>query len=158
MLVSDLKSLVPNIPWLDYINGMLTQFYPTIDTMINETMINQTKIKIIGLPYFERLSRILQETPKKVLANYVYYRAIESISVWKKDFNDTRDIKIEEQLASKLCTETIVKDFPVAASALYIRKHFNHSDRMAAMEIYENVFGSFRETLKYVISWDLLAS
>lgn len=66
----DLKEYAPMVPWLEYINNILT---PEI------LVVEDTERVILDEPGFlKNLTEILKRTPKRTIANYMFFRAASS--------------------------------------------------------------------------------
>ena len=66
----DLEEYAPMVPWLEYINKILT---PEI------LVVKDTERVILDEPgYLKNLTEILKRTPKRTIANYMFFRAASS--------------------------------------------------------------------------------
>lgn len=69
MTVRELTQKFPSIPWLEYFNTILA---PT-------TTVTEDEPVIVNVPTFiSGLEKLLEQTPKRVQANYVMWRAASS--------------------------------------------------------------------------------
>lgn len=135
----------PSIPWLGFINGILKPHHTANE---NETVL------VMGLPYFRRLEKLLYETPKKVITNYVYWRAVQTVSSWDEYLNnELQELqlnKIEKLSRSETCLKFLQKNLPLATGALYVRKNFDETKKKAVLEVFFDLLRSFNTTLKTV--------
>lgn len=70
MMIKDLSEYAPMVPWLDYINNILT---PEI------MVVEDTERVILNEPgYLRNLTIILQKAKKRTIANYMFFRAASS--------------------------------------------------------------------------------
>ena len=70
VLSRDLHEYAPMVPWLEYINNILT---PEI------LVVKDTERVIVDEPgYLRNLTVLLQKTPKRAIANYMFFRAASS--------------------------------------------------------------------------------
>lgn len=66
MTVSELQLKYPTIPWMEYFNTILAP----------SATVTEDEMVIINVPsYITDLERLLEQTPKRVQANYVMWRA-----------------------------------------------------------------------------------
>lgn len=57
--------MYPYIPWVEYINALLP----------NGLRVDENEVINIRVPtFFEKLGKLLEQTPKKVIANYLMWR------------------------------------------------------------------------------------
>jgi membrane metallo-endopeptidase-like protein 1 len=83
MTVRQLDKNFPTIPWLEYFNNLLA---PGIGITEDEQV-------IVNVPSFiSDLERLLQQTPKRVQANYIMFRAAASSVSYLTD--DIRKVQL----------------------------------------------------------------
>lgn len=70
-LIKELQESYPYIPWLDYINALLPE---GLDVEENELVINSVP------SFFTELGPILEQTPKRTMANYFMWRVVLALS------------------------------------------------------------------------------
>lgn len=100
--------------------------------------------------YFLRLDKLLKNTPKKVLANYIYWSAVaSSIESWET-IEELEIIFGLEERRSEFCAEMLIDNLPLASGALYARRYFNHTKKQSTEEIIDNLIYAFRKNLKTV--------
>lgn len=57
--------MYPYIRWVEYINALLPK----------QLVVNEDEIIVVSVPsYFESLGQLLENTPKRVIANYMMWR------------------------------------------------------------------------------------
>lgn len=96
----------PYIQWLEYMNSLLT---------LNQN-VNENEMIIVKVPcYFERLGQLLQNTPKRVIANYMIFRIAYMSSFYLTDqlrnrqmvyFSSLSGVK-EQMVRWKECTDLV---------------------------------------------------
>merc|ERR1712112_285300 len=69
MMIRDLTEYAPMVPWLEYINNILTEDLVQVD---------ETERVILKQPgYLRNLTILLPKTSKKTIANYIFWRATQ---------------------------------------------------------------------------------
>lgn len=66
--MSEVQQMYPYIQWMDYLNHLL----PSMKIDENEIILVKTPA------FFEKLGKLLEETPKRTIANYLMWKATES--------------------------------------------------------------------------------
>ncbi|KAB0797753.1 hypothetical protein PPYR_08746 [Photinus pyralis] len=69
MSVSELQQKVPSIPWLEYLNSVLN--------VTNITIKASHVIILVHPSYFPQFEKLLNNTPKRLLANYLMWKAVK---------------------------------------------------------------------------------
>lgn len=65
MTLRDVQQRYPYVPWVEYINALLP---PGLE-------VNETETIIVSVPsYFDSLGPLLENTPKRTIANYLMWR------------------------------------------------------------------------------------
>lgn len=93
MRIKDLSDLDPNTPWLDYINTILSAeiIQVTEDEMI-----------IVDVPeYISKFSKYIQETPARVQANYMLWRAAAASMKYLTEEARKISLKFSQKLTGK---------------------------------------------------------
>ncbi|XP_031559890.1 endothelin-converting enzyme 1-like [Actinia tenebrosa] len=136
MTVKELKKEVPEYDWLNHLNTMFT----------TDKIQESEELTVPALPYLKKLMKLVENTPKSVLSNYLVWNVIQDeVSFLSKPYRDARTKYRDSVLGSKgqkkrwkTCvsyTNELVGDILGAA---YIRKHFDkHSKEMAKSMILE---------------------
>lgn len=97
--------------------------------------------------YFVKLESILKRTKKRVLGNYLMWRAIqEKVSFLPEVFRKRRLKYLEEVTGKKkyasrreICANTASSMLDLAVSAMYVRKHFKDNIKEKAAVIVESL-------------------
>ena len=114
---------------------------------------------VLGAPsYIERLQKLLAATPKRTVANYMYWRAVaDSIDYLnEKSRNqlflwESKKLGHSEKIPRwKECVISVTKSLPLSAGALYVKNYFNEKAKTAAVKMTENIKTAFRKNLKKV--------
>lgn len=63
--LSEVQEMYPYIPWVEYINALLPA----------NLKIDENEVIIVSVPtFFTKLGELLEQTPKKIIANYMMWR------------------------------------------------------------------------------------
>ena len=149
MTISDLQSTYPTIPWLDYINRILSP---------HQTLHSTDTVIVPAPSYLKNLEPLLAKTPKRVLANYALWRVVQESA----ELMGTADEQVRElrrEFMSKLtgggkssprwveCLKEASVRLRHAAGALYVRRHFSKEAKARGVEMARGVQESFRNML-----------
>merc|ERR1740129_386284 len=150
MLIKDLHTLAPMVPWLEYINNILTEDLLQVDE--NERV-------IVDEPgYFQNLTKLLEKTEKRTIANYMMWRvARASLGYFTEE---ARKIQLEfaknitgtktETPRWKSCTGSASGSFGSPVGNLYVQKHFNQDAKEKMLEMVRDVRTEFDNILNEV--------
>ncbi|XP_050738565.1 neprilysin-2-like isoform X4 [Eriocheir sinensis] len=147
MTIGELQTMVPEIPWLEYINRVLHPFFT----------VNIEEPVVVGVPdYVKNLGKLLKNTPNRVIANYMLWR-VTSASVGYLS-EDARDIQLEysKKLVGKgtreprwkECMGTISRSLSHAVGSMYARKFFKEDAKQAADTMVHFIRSEFRKILE----------
>ncbi|KFB42374.1 AGAP001791-PA-like protein [Anopheles sinensis] len=150
MTVKEFQQRYPYTDWVDYFNAILKDTGIVIDE--NE-MINLTVPK-----FMKQLGPLLQNTPKRVMANYVMWRISEFSSVFLTEKLRKRQLqystaisgKQEQKPRWKECVEITAERLPISVGALYIRKYFREESKRAVLDMVNDIKSEFVNILKKV--------
>ncbi|XP_031344636.1 neprilysin-2-like isoform X2 [Photinus pyralis] len=129
--VSELQQIVPYIPWLEYLNSVLN--IPNITIKASQEIIFEHPI------YFSDLEKLLNNTPKRVLANYLMWKVVELSIPYITE-------KLEQYECSTFRWSTCVS--LTLDSALYVRKHFHEDNKQEVTEMVSNIKKEFAKNVK----------
>lgn len=88
--------MYPYIQWVDYINALLP---PTLQINENETV-------VVTVPsFFEKLGKLLEETPKRTIANYLLWRVSAFSSYFLTDELRKRQLLYTTAVSGKQAQE-----------------------------------------------------
>jgi neprilysin len=149
MTLSEVQAEYPYIDWLSYINAILHK-----DVQIKDHDVINVSVK----RFFKDLEKILKETPKRTMANYVMWLITKSSSFYlteklrKRQLQYSKDVSGIEALEPrwKECVSATIDDLPMSVSALYIRKYFRNDAKKAALEMVQNIRVVFENILQTV--------
>ncbi|XP_031626240.1 neprilysin-2-like isoform X3 [Contarinia nasturtii] len=155
--IAQLETKYPHIRWTEYFNALMPK----------DMKLSQTETVVVVAPvYFERLAAILENTPKRTIANFFAWR---SYIVSSNFLNDQVRIRKIQYLSSvtgngdgksgqagtsqwKECISYTTSTLSPAVGALYVRKYFNEKSKQHALEIVDNIRSSFIDML-HKVQW-----
>jgi len=165
MKVSELINLDPDTPWLDYINAVLSK---------DIVQISGDEIIIVDVPsYITNFSKLIRETPGRVQANYLMWRAAAASMSYLNEAADKISLKFSKKLTGKseepprwrkcvgaasgeLSTMYTMSHFTGslanAVGSLYVTKYFNEDSKVAALEMVSEIRRQF-EILLDEVDW-----
>lgn len=141
----------PGHVWLTYFNSILPP----------QSHLDDDSVVIVGaVSFFEQLGNLLDNTNKRVMANYAAWRqAVSSVNYLPSTFR-TRQLEYDRLTTGRTdanprwleCVETTLGYYPIAFGALYVRKHFNAAAKDIAQEMVDNIQEEFKIMLTE-ITW-----
>ncbi|XP_055296722.1 neprilysin-2-like [Sitodiplosis mosellana] len=148
----------PFIQWVKYINALLP----------SPLSVDENEVIVINVPsYFNSLGQLLQDTPKRIIANYMMWRVTKFSSLFLTNeirkrqlvYNTAISGAQEQDARWKECTditsgnmEITSGGLSIAVGALYVRKYFRHDSKAAALEIVHEIRKEF-ELLLRKVNW-----
>ncbi|KAF2888363.1 hypothetical protein ILUMI_17810, partial [Ignelater luminosus] len=150
MTIKELQERYTTIPWLEYINNILS--VPNLEVTADEVV-------DVGVPkYIYDLEILLAQTEKRIQANYLMSYVVSSIvSCLTKELRD-REMKYKEitdgtramKSRWKECVDTATGGMRIAAGSLYVRKYFNEKAKKTAKTLVTDLQGTFIDLLKQI--------
>ncbi|XP_030759293.1 neprilysin-1-like isoform X1 [Sitophilus oryzae] len=139
-----LQEIVPQINWLEYFRSFL-------DVDINE----DEPVVAYGLHYFLEMGKIIAETDRRTIHNYVLWRLVMSLSSHMIDDYQKERVEFRKILQGVLserhrwsqCVEWTNKKIGMAVGALFIRDNFNHDSKETALQMIHTIREAFNELL-----------
>lgn len=137
--------------WLTFFNDILPP----------ESQLNDDSEIIVGaVSFFEQLGNLVDNTDKRVMANYAAWRqAFASVDYLSSEFRakqfDYERITTGRAEANPRwleCVQITLGYYPIALGALYVRKHFNEDAKVIAQEMVDNIQEEFKIMLTE-ITW-----
>ena len=154
------------VPWLEYINNILT---PEI------LVVEDTERVILDEPGFlKNLTEILKRTPKRTIANYMFFRAAssslgfftEAARKVQEDYSQeltgtTSKVGKSQNITNistktfqtprwKQCVGTASGIFSSVVGHLYVKKHFKEEAKRAMDEMVRDIRGEMDVILKNI--------
>merc|ERR1719192_158981 len=150
MKVSELTTLNPTTPWLEYINTILTT---------DIVQVSGDEIIIVDVPnYITSFSQLLQTTPKRVQANYLMWRAAAASMAYMNEAADKISLKFSKKLTGKSeepprwrkCVGAASGSLANAVGSLYVTKYFNEDSKAEALMMVSEIRRQFERLLDEV--------
>ncbi|XP_008202483.2 neprilysin-2 [Nasonia vitripennis] len=147
MSIQQVQSKYASIPWAKYLNEILKP----------HTSVAADEVVIVAVPSFlADFEKLIQTTPKRVLANYLLWRVSMDSASFLGDKVQAIQTKYEAVLTGKkekgerwkTCLSDITSNLYVSASALYVRKYFDNEAKHNAEEMIQNIQQSFKNILR----------
>lgn len=139
----------PSIPWFEYFNTILAPV----------ASVTQDEVVIISSPtYMKDLEKLIEETPKRVMANYMFWRISgSSVSYLNEEIRKRQLVystvvsgKTEREPRWKECTDITSGSLGLSIGALYVRKYFNEDSKNKALEMVADIRREFTKILNKV--------
>ncbi|CAL1682614.1 unnamed protein product [Lasius platythorax] len=149
MTVNQLSATYPSIPWWEYFNTILAP----------QAQLSRDEIVIVNVPsYLKDFERLISETPKRVQANYVFWRAAAASVSYLTDDIRKRQLKYTLELNGKTereprwkeCVEIVSGSMAISVGSMYVRKYFKEDAKKTALEMVEDIREEFTKILKKV--------
>ncbi|EDW62314.1 neprilysin-1 [Drosophila virilis] len=146
LLLPELQQLVPELDWSVYLQ---TALGADIQLQPDEPLVTY------GLTYLTEMGRILKQTDRRVVHNYMLWRLVMSlmthmIDEYQRERVEFRKILMgiqSERTRWSQCVEWTNKKLGVAVGALFIRDNFNQDSKEVALEMIHNIRAAFNELL-----------
>ncbi|XP_031344639.1 neprilysin-2-like [Photinus pyralis] len=141
MSVSELQQKVPNIPWLEYLNSVLN---------VPNITIKSSDVIITAHPtYFSQLEKLLINTPKRVQANYLMWKTVESsLPYLTEKLRHSSTPYTYSTFGWKKCVGLTLKSMPTATSALYVRRYVQNDTKLNTIEMVSYINNEFINMIK----------
>jgi predicted metalloendopeptidase len=139
MPISQLSTLDPNTPWLVYINTILSK---------DIVQVTEAETIIVDVPvYISNFSQLVQDTPSRVQANYLMWRAAAASMAYLTEAADKISLKFSKKLTGKSeepprwrkCVGAASGSLANAVGSLYVTKYFNEDSKDAALEMVSEI-------------------
>ncbi|XP_060528055.1 neprilysin-1-like isoform X2 [Cylas formicarius] len=142
--LKELQTIVPQINWLEYFRSFLD-----VDIDDDEPVV------AYGLAYFVEMGKILAQTERRIVHDYVLWRLVMSLSAhmigeYQRERVEFRKILqgvLSERHRWSQCVEWTNKKLGMAVGALFIRDNFNHDSKETALQMIHTIREAFNELL-----------
>lgn len=144
--ISDLYILFPKVEWLTF-------FLQITPSSIHDLISNDTQIIVAEVNFLVSATALLNRNSNRLLANYIFWRIVHSwVKILDGRYEDIKQdfmrVMTGQQTKSprwKECAQGPTSLLPLAAGALYIREHFDSTDKKEALEMIANLQEAFKE-------------
>uniref|UniRef100_A0A915CCL5 Peptidase family M13 n=2 Tax=Parascaris univalens TaxID=6257 RepID=A0A915CCL5_PARUN len=144
--IADLAMLMPQVDWVRF-------FHIVTPNDLHKLIDNDTEVIICEIEFLRKAARLLDSTDDRIKTNYIMWRIVHSwVKVLDMRFDDIKQdffrVMTGQQAKSprwKECAQGPTTMLPLAAGALYIREHFDSTDKKEALEMIANLREAFKE-------------
>ncbi|XP_033229648.1 neprilysin-2-like [Belonocnema kinseyi] len=145
--VQELSRKYPNIPWIKLFNAVLAPILE-ID--------NSELIRVDMPPFFQEFNKLINATPKRVLANYFFQRAVDENTVYLTNEIRSRKLKFFSEISGTVtqmtpraaeCFGMTMKSLGLSVNAQYVRKFVNKASKQSAVKLLTNILQQFKKSL-----------
>lgn len=145
LTLPQLQKEVPEIDWREYLQ----------ETVGDIKLKRDEPVVVYALPYLTSLGKILKNTDRRVIHNYLLWRLVMSmmthmIDEYQRERVEFRKILLgiqSERHRWSQCVEWTNKKLGMAVGALFIRDNFNQVSKKTALEMIHNIREAFNELL-----------
>lgn len=139
----------PSIPWWEYFNTILAP----------QAQLSRDEILVVSVPsYLKDFERLINQTPKRVQANYALWRAAAgSVSyltddIRKRQLMYTTELngKTEREPRWKECVDIVSGSLAISVGSMYVKKYFKEDAKKTALEMVGDIRAEFTKILKKV--------
>lgn len=130
MPLSRLQQAYPYVSWLDYTRHLLP---PGANVTENESVV------VFDTEYMAALGKILEATPKRVLANFLVWRALEHGVLPVLNERARRVVTKHRAERWDECVQFVQKGMRMATSAMYVRRHSSERARNKTVEMVQDI-------------------
>ncbi|VDM92106.1 unnamed protein product, partial [Litomosoides sigmodontis] len=144
--ISDLYTLLPEVEWLRF-------FHQIAPTSIHGLIHNDTKIIVGEVGYMRSIAALISKNSNHLLANYIFWRIVHSwVKILDARYEDIKQtflrVMTGQQTKSprwKECAQGTINLLPLAGGALYVKRHFDSTDKEEALKMIANLQEAFKE-------------
>ncbi|XP_071840428.1 endothelin-converting enzyme homolog isoform X2 [Apostichopus japonicus] len=146
MTIDELTEITPSFNWLHYFQEM---FGPNITIDGNEQLVCHAR------PFMEGLHRLIQTTPKRILANYVLWPivsyTIPMLGKKQRDYllklNIVKYGYIQEEARWRRCYTTTNSNLFPSMGHMFIKGHFDETSKDTAEEMIDDLKASAEKVI-----------
>ncbi|GAB0091434.1 Neprilysin-1 [Sergentomyia squamirostris] len=146
LTLPELQAEVPQFQWREYIQATLGE---------DVTLMTDEPVVSYAMPYLVEMGKILAESDRRVVHNYVIWRLVMSIMTHMIDDYQRERIEFRKILLGiqserhrwSQCVEWTNKKMGMAVGALFIRDNFNQESKETALEMIHTIREAFNELL-----------
>lgn len=141
----ELQREVPHLNWTEYLQTTLGN----IELQPEESIVSY------AMPYLVQMGKILTETDRRIVHNYIVWRLVMSIMTHMIDDYQRERVEFRKILLGiqsdrhrwSQCVEWTNKKLGMAVGALFIRDNFNQESKETALEMIHTIREAFNELL-----------
>ncbi|KAF2900246.1 hypothetical protein ILUMI_05943 [Ignelater luminosus] len=148
MTIAEIQNKYRSIPWLELINNVINS--PNVKILDTEV------INVMVPDYLHGLEKLLQESSKRDQANYAFFQTVRSLIDYLPEHIRDREQQFRAVYSGvsqkpprwRECVYKVSQHLQLAASALYVRKHFHDESKEAVSEMVSDVRNEFVKIIK----------
>ncbi|XP_031343736.1 neprilysin-2-like isoform X1 [Photinus pyralis] len=148
--IAELQRRYPSFNWIEYINGVVDA--------VDYTVLLDDQVIIRSPFYLTELENLLQWTSKRVLANYMMWRAVKSsVQFLTESLRNRRFDYFQEAFGItdrmprwKECVNVVTKGIPFAVGVLYVQRYVDEDTKEVIYEMVASIRSQFMEMIKLV--------
>ncbi|CAG2168946.1 unnamed protein product [Oppiella nova] len=138
------------VDWLNITNRIYSKLNSTIRVKSDDIVILQ------DIKYYKSVTKLLSETPPRVIANYFGWYAVSGLSSWTTsafrsvtfEFSKVTSGAVKDVELWRYCLNDLSNGLEYAISRLYIDKSFSKKDKQEASLIIKDIKDSFYELIE----------
>ena len=147
--------------WVNYVQGILqdaSKFNPASIPEEGIIVDKEEKIVIRNPDYFTKVSKLINETDSRIVANYMAWRVVKTSMKYlnqaaqdiKQKYDKSKTGKEEKKAAWKRCVKSsgfnqyMYNKGAGAASSMYVRKYFKAEEKRVMLEMIDYIRKSFK--------------
>jgi len=147
MMIRDLAEYAPMVPWLEYINNILTEDLVQVD---------DTERVILDEPgYLRNLTILLPKTSNKTIANYMFWRAARASLGYFTEAARKIQLEYSKNITGtksqtdrwRQCTGAASGSFASPIGNMYVTKHFNEDAKHSMNEMVKDIRAEMEKIL-----------
>ncbi|XP_043288930.1 neprilysin-2-like [Venturia canescens] len=122
MSIRALSEAYPSVRWIEFFNRMVP----------SPTTVEEDEIIIVKSPkFFTELEKLLAETPKRTVANYL---------LWAPVWGSLDYLGLPPNTPNpEVCARDVITKFQILTSAMYVRRYFSKEAKRNAIEMVEDL-------------------
>ena len=147
--LGQLAGKFPSIAWKEWFTAVLPS-----TTILTEN----EPVNVFDPSYIIELQKLIATTPKRAVANYMYWRAVQDSVTYlneqarkrRLDFLATIVGRSEPKARWKECVSRVTKSLSISAAALYVKNYFNEEAKTNVVMMTENIKTEFKKMIQAV--------
>lgn len=147
MTLKKLGSFAPLVNWVEYANSLLV-----------ENVTEDEVVVVVSPAYMSNVTRLIETTTKRTLANYMIWRVAMSVLGMLDDRHRANWLEYIGAITGqavddprwRICLSTTRAHFGNAIGSMYVRRYFDEDARKTALTLVKTIRTEFLEILKEV--------
>lgn len=156
LTVSELAARHPGVPWREYINRLMCPAAADGGGGGGGACVTDGQRVMVNAPgYLSGLESALRSTDRRVLANYMVWRAVASCVAFADRTLRDRQQTLHEELFGRPareprwaeCADVVSSGLYLAVGGMYVARHFDGRAKAAATDMVESIRREMYDTL-----------